>query len=61
MQNTNDNEMTVKQLKELEINSLSEVQKVNLKNSRPTPDVAISQECNSRGLKFIILKYVLMF
>ena len=62
MQNTtNDNEMTVKQLKDLQITSLSEVEKLKLKNSRPTPDVSITQECNSRGLKFIIFKYVLMF
>ena len=51
MQNTtNDNEMTIKQLKDLQITSLSEVEKLKLKNSRPTPDVSITQECNSRGL-----------
>ena len=56
MQNTSTNhsEWTVDQLKCLDINHLSEVKKLKLKNSRPKPDIAITQEFTSRGLKFII-------
>ena len=56
MQNssTNYNQLTVDQLKCLDINTLSKVEKLKLKNSRPKPDIAITQECTSRGIKFII-------
>ena len=54
MQTTNYSKWTVDQLKRLDINALYEVEKLKLKNSRPTPDISITQECTSRGLKFII-------
>ena len=54
MQTTNYKEWTVDQLKCLDINALYEVEKLKLKNSRPTPDISITQECTSRGLKFIL-------
>ena len=54
MQNssTNYNQLTVDQFKFLDINTLSEVEKLKLNNSRPKPDTA-TQDCTSRGLKFI--------
>ena len=54
MQTTNYKEWTVDQLKRLDINALYEVEKLKLKNSRPTSDISFTQECTSRGLKFII-------
>ena len=50
---TNYNQLTVDQFKCLDINTLSEVEKLKLNNSRPKPDTA-TQDCTSRGLKFII-------
>ena len=47
-------QLTVDQLKNLDVNTLSEVEKLKLNNSRPKPDIAITQECTSRGIKFII-------
>ena len=41
-------------VKNLDVNILSEVEKLKLKNCRPKPDIAITQECTSRGIKFII-------
>ena len=38
-----------------QVGKLSEVQKLELKNSRPTPDIAITQDCSSSGLEFLIL------
>ena len=45
MQNTsiNYNDWTVDQLKSLNINTLSKVEKLKFKNSRPTPDNAITK------------------
>ena len=54
MQTTNYKERAVDQLKRLDINALSEVENLKLKNSRPTSDITITQECTSRGFKFII-------
>ena len=56
MQNitTNYSEWTLDQLNFLDIKTLSEVEKLKLKNSRPTPDIVITNECTSKGLKFII-------
>ena len=51
---TNYNQLTVDQFKCLDINTLSEVEKLKLNNSRPKPDIATTQDCTSRGLKFII-------
>ena len=31
------------------------VQKLEMKNSRPTPDIAITQDCSSSGMKFLFL------
>ena len=53
--NTNYHVWTVSKLKRCEVNKLSEMEKLNLKNSRPTPDVSIIQESSSNGLKFILL------
>ena len=44
----------VDQLKRLDINVLSELEKLKLKTNRPTPDITIIQECTSKGLKLII-------
>ena len=41
MQTTNYSEWTVDQLKRFDINALSKVEKLKLKNSRPTPDISI--------------------
>ena len=38
-----------------QIGKLSEVQKLELKNSRPTSDIAITQDCSSSGMKFLFL------
>ena len=35
----------VANLKKIQIGKLSEVKKLELKNSRPTPDIAISLDC----------------
>ena len=45
----------VANLKICQIGKLSEVQKLELKNSRPTPDIAITQDCSSSGMKFLFL------
>ena len=42
----------VASLKICQIGKLSEAQKLELKNSRPTPDIAITQDCSSSGMKF---------
>ena len=42
----------VASLKIYQIGKLFEVQKLELKNSRPTPDIAITQDCSSSGIKF---------
>ena len=43
----------VASLKICQIGKLFEVQKLELKNSRPTPDIAINQDCSSSGMKFL--------
>ena len=45
----------VASLKICQIVKLSEVQKLELKNSRPTSDIAITQDCSSSGMKFLFL------
>ena len=45
----------VASLKICQIGKLSEAQKLELKNSRPTPDIAITQDCSSSGMKFLFL------
>ena len=42
-------------LKICQIGKLFEDQKLELKNSRPTPDIAITQDCSSSGIKFLFL------
>ena len=48
---------TVSKLMKLRCNlsKLSDEEKRLLKESRPTPDISIIQECNSKGLKFIFV------
>ena len=53
MQSTKSNIVwNVANLKKCQIGKLSEVEKLKLKNSRPTPDIAIIQDCNSSGMNF---------
>ena len=44
------------QHKRFDIHALSEPEKLKLKNSKPTPtpDIAKTKECTSRGLKVLI-------
>ena len=39
--------------KKCQIGKLSEVEKLKLKNSRPTPDITITQDCSSSGMKHL--------
>ena len=48
MQTTNYSEWTVDQLKRLDIDALSEVEKFKLKNSRPTPDISIPKSVHQQ-------------
>ena len=43
---------TVSSLKKCQLSKLSDVEKLQLKDSRPTPDISIDQQCSSNGLKF---------
>lgn len=41
--------------KKCQLEKLSEIKKFKLKNSRPTPDIVITQDCSLSGMKFIFL------
>ena len=43
----------VANIKKCKLQELSEVEKLQLKNSRPTPGISITQDCNSSGMKFL--------
>ena len=42
----------VANLKKCQVEKLSEVEKLKLKSIRQTPDIAITQDCSSSGMKF---------
>ena len=48
-------EWNVASIKICQVGKLTEVQKLELKNSRPTSDIAITQDCSSSGMKFLFL------
>ena len=48
---------TVSSLKKCQLSKLSDVEKLQLKESRPTPDISIEQQCSSNGLKFFLFIY----
>ena len=50
---SNYNLLTVDQLKCLDIKTLSKVEKLKLKNSKQITEITNTQECTSKGLKFI--------
>ena len=39
---------TVSSLKKCQLSKLSDVEKLQLKESRPTPDISIEQQCSSK-------------
>ena len=45
----------VANIKKCKLQELSEVEKLQLKNSRPQPDISITQDCNSSGMKFLFI------
>ena len=55
MQRSTSQNWTVSNLKNCNLSKMSEIEKVQLKESRPTPDISINQECSSNGLKFFII------
>ena len=55
MQRSTSQFWTVSNLKNCNLSKMSEIEKVQLKESRPTPDISINQECSSNGLKFFII------
>ena len=42
-------------LKKCHFRKLFEIEKLKLKNRRPTPDIAITQDCSSSGIKLLFL------
>ena len=44
---------TISSLTKYKLSKFSEVQKLQLKNSKPTPDIPIHQQCSSNHLKFL--------
>ena len=54
MQSNNSNIVwKVANLKKCQIWKLSEVKKLKLTNTRPTPDVSNTRDCSSSGMKFL--------
>ena len=51
----------VASLKICQIGKLSEAQKLELKNSRPTPDIAITQDSSSGMKHLFLISFVLKF
>ena len=43
---------TVSSLKQCQLSKLSDVEKLQLKDSRPTPHISIDQQYSSKGVKF---------
>ena len=44
--------------KKNQIGKLSEVEKLKLKSSRPTPDIATTQDCSSSGMNFFLTLFI---
>ena len=55
MQRSTSQIWTVANLKNCNLSKMAEIEKVQLKESRPTSDISINQECSSNGLKFFII------
>ena len=47
---------SVSKLKQMRLSQLNDCQRASLKTSRPTPELSLSQECQSRGKQVYIIR-----